>query len=132
MAKTHQRSKRQLVTGPHSTATSVQTQKSLAKLTGFAQPTVSLALSGRGSISAETRQKILEKARQIGYHPDLNLDARRLGARNSQRNVPFGVLGLVWAATLGGPSEESSFYHVLLGGIMDGCRERGQALLVMH
>jgi DNA-binding LacI/PurR family transcriptional regulator len=132
MIKKRQRLK--VISGPrlHSMATAVPTQKSLARLTGFAQPTVSLALSGKGSVGAETRQKILDKALELGYHPDLNIDARRLGSRNSERPVPFGVVGLVWADTLGDLSAEGSFYNVLFAGIMKGCRETGQALMVMH
>src|SRR5882724_9493745 len=100
MTRDRQRPGRPSNSRRHSKANPVSTQESLAKLTGFAQPTISLALSGKGSIAPETRQKILDKARELGYHPDLNIDARRLSSRNSERPVPFGVLGLVWADTL--------------------------------
>ena len=50
--------------------------KDLAGALGMHKSTVSLALSGKGTISPETRQRVMEAARELGYQP--NLLAQRL------------------------------------------------------
>jgi DNA-binding LacI/PurR family transcriptional regulator len=52
------------------------TLKDVAGALGMHKSTVSLALSGKGTISAETRQRVLKVARELGYEP--NLLAQRL------------------------------------------------------
>ena len=47
------------------------TTKDLAKICGVSRTTVTRALHGTGRISEETRSMILEKARELGYQPDL-------------------------------------------------------------
>lgn len=52
---------------------------------GMHKSTVSLALSGKGTISAETRRKVLETATQLGYEP--NAHAQRLAQGQSATHV---------------------------------------------
>lgn len=47
------------------------TTKDLAEICGVSRTTVTRALHGTGRISTETKQKILETARRMGYEPDL-------------------------------------------------------------
>lgn len=47
------------------------TTKDLAKVCGVSRATVTRALQGKGSIRPETKQKILEAAKELGYQPDL-------------------------------------------------------------
>lgn len=46
------------------------TLRDLAARLGMHKSTVSLALSGKGTIAPETRRKVLETAREIGYEPN--------------------------------------------------------------
>ena len=59
---------------------------------GLHKSTVSLALSGKGNLSAATRQKVLAAARELGYEP--NPLAQRLahGHRNATVGIFSGVL----------------------------------------
>lgn len=59
------------------------TSRDVALLAGVAQATVSYALSGKGSISAETRERVRAAARQLGYQP--NLAARAMRTRKTGR-----------------------------------------------
>ncbi|GHC13334.1 LacI family DNA-binding transcriptional regulator [Cerasicoccus arenae] len=51
------------------------TQKDIAKLTDLAQATVSMALADNPRVSKETRKRVHEVAKQLGYRPDPNLTA---------------------------------------------------------
>ncbi|MFE7407301.1 LacI family DNA-binding transcriptional regulator [Isoptericola sp. NPDC057559] len=68
------------------------TSRDVARLAGVSQAAVSYALTGRGTISAATREHVLEVARSIGYRP--NLAARSMRTRRS------GRLAVVTGATL--------------------------------
>lgn len=61
------------------------TIQDVAAAVGLHISTVSLALSGKGTLSAATRQKVLETARALGYRP--NPMAQRLAARVSSNLV---------------------------------------------
>lgn len=47
------------------------TTKDLARICGVSRATVTRALHGTGSIKEDTKQKILEIAKEMGYQPDL-------------------------------------------------------------
>src|SRR5579872_967294 len=74
--------------------------KQAASRIGVSTYTISCALSGRGAISPETREKVLREIRELGYTPNVNgqrlvtgrsylvaLDDRRPGLFND----PFGM-----------------------------------------
>ncbi|TDC76804.1 LacI family DNA-binding transcriptional regulator [Streptomyces hainanensis] len=63
------------------------TSKDVAALAGVSQSTVSYVMSGSRSISPETRARVEEAMRELGYHP--NASARALAGRRTH------VLGLV-------------------------------------
>lgn len=58
------------------------TSHDVARLAGVSQATVSRALSG-GSVSAETRKKILDAAKAVGYVPNLGARAMKTGRVNT-------------------------------------------------
>lgn len=68
----------------------------IAKAAGVTATTVSYVLSGKGSISEATREKILKIAQELGYRP--NLIARSLSKQNTS------TLGLVL------PNVDNPFY----------------------
>lgn len=68
------------------------TSRDVARLAGVSQAAVSYALTGRGTLSAATRERVLRVAESIGYRP--NLAARSMRTRRS------GRLAAVTGATL--------------------------------
>ncbi|MEL7977698.1 LacI family DNA-binding transcriptional regulator [Isoptericola sp. F-RaC21] len=68
------------------------TSRDVARAAGVSQTTVSYALTGRGTISATTREHVLRVADSLGYRP--NLAARSMRTRRS------GRLAVVTGATL--------------------------------
>ncbi|WP_418276674.1 LacI family DNA-binding transcriptional regulator [Isoptericola jiangsuensis] len=59
------------------------TSHDVARIAGVSQATVSYALTGRGTISAATRERVLEVAESVGYRP--NLAARSMRTRRTGR-----------------------------------------------
>lgn len=59
------------------------TSRDVARLAGVSQATVSYVLTGKGSISPATRERVLQAAESIGYRP--NLAARSMRTRRSGR-----------------------------------------------
>ncbi|WUC48437.1 LacI family transcriptional regulator [Streptomyces sp. NBC_00554] len=93
--------------------TSRPRQAEVARLAGVSQATVSLVLSARPDgkgpvISEETRQRVLEAARSLGYVPDPA--ARRLAAA---RNNLLGVFS--FTATF--PTDVQHSYYPFLVGV---------------
>ncbi len=66
------------------------TIKDLAAKTGYSVATVSLALNGRGNVSAKSREKILAAASELGYEPNIN--AKQLKQQSSS-NILVVVKG---------------------------------------
>ncbi|MFD4026268.1 LacI family DNA-binding transcriptional regulator [Streptomyces sp. NPDC058576] len=97
--------------------TSRPRQAEVAELAGVSQATVSLVLSGRKqgqAITAQTRERVLESARSLGYVPDPA--ARRLAAA---RNDLLGVFS--FTATF--PTDvEHSYYPFLVGVEQEAAR----------
>src|SRR5215475_3107682 len=84
----------------------------IAEMAQVSIGTVDRALHGRPGINEETRQRILQIARQVGYTP--NLAARALSA--SKSNLKVGVCV---------PREIHFFYDQLWSGILDEERRAG-------
>lgn len=83
------------------------TVKQIAAAVGLSQPAVSQVLNGTGRISEETRKRVLEAAKQLGYRP--NAAARAVVTRRTQQ---VGVL------VLNNPEDPEAFpytYHTILG-----------------
>ncbi|MEU1295170.1 LacI family DNA-binding transcriptional regulator [Streptomyces sp. NPDC005840] len=104
--------------------TSRPRQAEVARLAGVSQATVSLVLGAKkqgSAISAETRQKVLDAARSLGYVPDPA--ARRLAAA---RNDLLGVFS--FTATF--PTDVQHSYYPFLVGVEQEAAARGYDLVL--
>jgi len=101
-------------------APSKTTIADLARAVGVSKATVSYALNGRKGVSPDTRQRVLESARTMGY------EVRR---RSSSPVVIPGAIGAVLSPT---PGDQGPNYYVaeLLIAAERHCRERGYTLVV--
>lgn len=95
--------------------------RDVAKLAGVTIGTVSRALNGYEDIRPETRQKILETVRELGYVP--NVSARSLSAKRPP-NVALIISGLLEAE----PKDNLSY--LLLQGIYEYAQASGLELAV--
>ena len=84
----------------------------IARATGLSAPTVSKALSGAGSLSAETRKKIIETAKAMNYEP--NMTARTLATKKSQ------IIGVIYDDT----GMNRGFAHPLFSVLLNRFREQ--------
>ena len=100
------------------------TLKDVAQLAGVSAATVSYALSGKRTISEETKQRINEAIAQLDYVPDLN--ARGLSMRDSK------LIGVVVPQTEPGERLmfQNSFYSEVLGSIEYYARQQGYHILI--
>ena len=90
----------------------------IAKATGVGKSTVANALSGKGTVSEATRQRVLEYAEKIGYRP--NILARSLFNRKT----------LTIALIL--PTITNPFYPEIVEAIEQSARERDYQTLFSH
>lgn len=100
------------------------TLKDVAQLAGVSTATVSYALSGKRTISEETKQRIQEAIAELDYVPDLN--ARGLSMRDSK------LIGVVVPQTEPGDRLmfQNSFYSEVLGSIEYYARQQGYHILI--
>jgi len=95
------------------------TLATIAELTGLSMSTISLSLRGGGNLREETKQRIAEAARQIGYVPD------RAGVR--LRTGKTNVIALV----LDGQGDSIDFARRMIQGIGAGLKGSRYHLTVM-
>ncbi|MBS1418743.1 MAG: LacI family transcriptional regulator [Clostridia bacterium] len=100
------------------------TLKDVAELAGVSAATVSYVLSGKRTISEETKARVLEAIEQLDYVPDLN--ARGLSMRDSK------LIGVVVPQTEPGERLmfQNSFYSEVLGSIEYYARQKGYHILI--
>ncbi|MEU8789577.1 LacI family DNA-binding transcriptional regulator [Streptomyces sp. NPDC048643] len=104
--------------------TSRPRQAEVARLAGVSQATVSLVLGGSkqgASISEETRQKVLDAVRSLGYVPD-PAASRLAAARNN-------LLG-VFSFTSTFPTDVQHSYYPFLVGVEQEAAARGYDLVL--
>lgn len=94
----------------------------LAALAGVSQPTVSRALSGNRSVSAETRARVLAAAEKLHYKVDKNASGLR---RKHSR-----TLALLFFEEGGEGALLNPFYLSMLGPMVRCCARRGYDLLI--
>jgi LacI family transcriptional regulator len=87
-------------------------QKDLARLLKIDQKTVSRVFSASGSVSPETREKVMKAAEKLGYRPNNGARAMRTGRFNS--------IVLLQAMS----RFQSNLHAQLLQGIQDGLGEK--------
>ena len=95
----------------------------IAELAGVSQPTVSRALSGNNSVSAQTRARVLAAAEQLQYKVDKNASGLR---RQHSR-----TLALLFFEDMS-PEESliNPFYLSMLGSMVRSCAARSYDLLI--
>lgn len=96
------------------------TLKDIASKLGISITTVSRGLAGYDDVAAETRQRILETAAELGYQP--NLIARRL---QKQRTDTLGFIMPTF-----GPRFSDPFFSEFIAGIGNEAAEHEYDLLV--
>lgn len=96
------------------------TLKDIASKLGISITTVSRGLAGYDDVAAETRQRILETAAELGYQP--NLIARRL---QKQRTDTLGFIMPTF-----GPRFSDPFFSEFIAGIGNEAAEQAYDLLV--
>jgi len=92
------------------------TLKDIARIAAVSIRTVSLAISGEGRMTEETRSRILKIAQELNYHP--NLAAKGLRLSRSY------LIGAVF------PYLNVSFFNRIIGGIEQRCFANGFDILV--
>ena len=100
------------------------TLKDVAELAGVSPATVSYVLSGKRTISEETKKRVMDAIEALDYVPDLN--ARGLSMRDSK------LIGVVVPQTEPGDRLmfQNSFYSEVLGSIEYYARQRGYHILI--
>ena len=95
----------------------------IAHLAGVSQSTVSRALRGHPTVSAETRERILAIARQLNYKVDKN--ASNLRSKHS------GTLALlIFEDPTVDDSSINPFFLSMLGSVTHACARHGYDLLI--
>ncbi|MER7432741.1 LacI family DNA-binding transcriptional regulator [Nonomuraea rubra] len=89
----------------------------VAREVGVTAKTVSRVLNDEGPVAVETRERVLEAVRKLGYQPNLMARNMRVGARDA-------AIGLV-VPELGNP-----FFGTVAGGVEGAVRARGLTLIV--
>jgi len=93
----------------------------VARLAGVSKGTVSFALNGRGGVAAETRERILAAARELGWQP--NHRARSLSV---SRAFAVGLVVARPAELLGA----DPFFPAFIAGVETVLSPAGQSLLL--
>lgn len=86
------------------------TQKELAKALGMAQSTVSMALRGHFSITAKTREQVLQAAAAMGYHP--NPSGTALAHLRQTSKVQSVKASLAWLNSWPEPGKLRSYREI--------------------
>lgn len=94
------------------------TLKDIAKEMNVSVSTVSRAMNNTFDINKETREKILKKAKEMGYHP--NLIARRF---HSQKSYQVGIVV---------PELFNDFFPQIIKGVQQVLQEKDYQLLIMQ
>ena len=95
----------------------------IAALAGVSQPTVSRALSGSPSVSAETRARVLAAAEQLHYKVDKNASGLRKQQSRTLACLFFEERSIDGALI-------NPFYLSMLGPMVRRCAESGYDLLI--
>lgn len=89
----------------------------VAREVGVTAKTVSRVLNDDGPVAVETRERVMEAVRKLGYQPNLMARNMRVGARDA-------AIGLVI------PEMGNPFFGTVAGGVESAVRPRGLTLIV--
>ncbi len=93
------------------------TMTDVAREVGVTAKTVSRVLNNEDPVAPETRERVMEAVRKLGYQPNLMARNMRVGARDA-------AIGLVI------PEMGNPFFGTVAGGIESAIRARGLTLIV--
>ncbi|GAA2860589.1 LacI family DNA-binding transcriptional regulator [Streptosporangium fragile] len=93
------------------------TMTDVAREVGVTAKTVSRVVNDDGPVAAETRERVLQAMRKLGFQPNLMARNMRVGARDS-------TVGLVI------PDMGNPFFGTVAGGFESAVRARGLTLIV--
>jgi len=93
----------------------------IAQASGVSLTAVSLALSDKPGISKETRVRVLEMARSLGYHFK--------SPASSAQIKPIKTIGLLVKSSPGDEPRANYFYSHIIAGIEGTCRQMGINLM---
>lgn len=94
---------------------STVTQKEIAHKLGVSPGMVGRALRNDPAYSAQTRERIQNIAREMGYHQGLNQGARQMASRRHGRRAQHGMIGLLPMAQ---GSDDLPYYAHLQQGVL--------------
>ncbi len=97
------------------------TLQDVARLAGVSTGTASQALNNRPSVAQETRARVLDAARTLGY-------AIKDTGDNAD-NHTLSVIGLLTKHDYGFPFEVNAFYSYIQAGVESECRKRNLSLM---
>ncbi|TVY05572.1 LacI family transcriptional regulator [Paenibacillus cremeus] len=99
------------------------TRKEVAELAGVSEATVSRVFNGIGPMKAETKQRVLEAAKKLNYHP--NAIAQSFARRRS------GNLGVVLPYVPKVHIFSTYYFSEVLSGIGEQVKQSGYDMLLM-
>ncbi len=97
------------------------TQKEVAELAGVSFITVSRVVNNEGNVKEETRRRVEEAIRTLGYEPSFAGKAL-----NSGKSSTIGVM----TPARFGDGMENTYLMSVLRGIQDTCRDKGYDILL--
>ena len=100
-------------------------QREIATLLGITQATVSMALRGDRAISPEMRQRVLEAAEQLGYHPNAYVNVLMSHVRSGKKLKDEGVIAMLVDAPSQKEWHEVDSYRVFHQGVLRRSIELG-------
>ncbi|MCU0507913.1 MAG: LacI family transcriptional regulator [Anaerolineae bacterium] len=96
----------------------------VAKKSRVSISTVSLVLRNKGNIPQDTRQRVLDAAREVGYR------VKMAPARLAENAAPLRTIGVVAKANEGDSPLANPFYSQVISGIEEACRQRNINMLL--
>lgn len=100
--------------------------KELAREIGVSEATMSLVLNGKPGISSKTREKVVQRIRELGYADMLR------PVREEQTGSAGEIVGFVNYKNQGELLGLNSFFPLILDGIEEVVRENGCSLTIIN
>lgn len=107
------------------------TLKHIAQELGVSQPLVTNALNGKPGVNPETRRRIEETARRLGYDRNSNRAAQMLAAQRHGSRVARGVLAVIFPLVEEAVWQAIPFNRSLVDGLEKEASERGLELTIV-